>query len=101
MAAEVSVEPALLERAQQVCESLRDQMASSEHGVEDVTTDAARGLAGWGTQRALEDLAWWWHDDLTRLSGYLNKFGAALHQTAAAYRVSDQAGRDLFDIRGR
>lgn len=101
VAGEVRVEPALLDRAQQVCVTLREQVAADGHGVEDVTTEAARGLPGWATQRALEDLAWWWRDDLTRLGGYLDKFGAALHQTAAAYRSSDHASVDLFDIRGR
>ena len=59
MGAEVRVEPALLEQAQQVCEELRAEVTRDEHDVEGATQDAMRGLAGWGTQRALEDLLWW------------------------------------------
>lgn len=101
MAAEVRVEPALLDRAQRVCESLRAEVARLEPGIAGVTEDAARGVAGWVMQRALADMAWWWSDDLAKLSKYLDTFGEALHQTALAYRHSDHASQDLFDIRGR
>jgi hypothetical protein len=101
MAAEVKVDPALLDRAHGVCSDLRAECARDEHDVEGTTTDAGRGLAGWGTQKALENLLWFWRDDITRLGAYLDKFGNALQQTGAAYRESDQASADLFDIRGR
>ena len=101
MAAEVRVDPELLRKAQQVCSDLHAEVAADEHEIDAVTVDAARGVAGWGMQRALEDLVWWWRDDLTRLGGYLDTFGDALAQAAAAYERSDHASMDLFDIRGR
>ena len=101
MGAEVRVEPALLEQAQQVCAELRAEVTRDEHDVEGATQDAWRGLAGWGTQRALEDLLWWWRDDAAKLGKYLTTFGTALHDTASDYRASDHASADLFDIRGR
>ena len=101
MGAEVRVEPALLDKAQQVCESLHAEVARDELGIDAVTEDAARGLAGWVMQRALGDLVWWWRDDLDKLGRYLDVFGDALHQAAEAYRQSDHASQDLFDIRGR
>jgi hypothetical protein len=101
MAAEVRVDPALLDKAQAVCSELRAETARDEHDIEGATADAGRGVTGWGTQRALEDLLWFWRDDLDRLGSYLTTFGDALQHTAAAYRRSDQASVDLFDIRGR
>jgi hypothetical protein len=101
MGAEVQVDPAVLTRAQQACEKLAAEWAADEHDVEGATITAAQGVAGWVTQRALEDLRWYWDDDRAKLSSYLNTLGAALAHTADAYRVSDHASADLFDIRGR
>ena len=101
MAAEVRVDPALLDKARAVCGDLRTATARDEHDVEGATTDAGRGVAGWATQRALEDLLWFWRDDTDRLGKYLTTFGDALQHTAEAYRRSDQASAGLFDIRGR
>jgi hypothetical protein len=101
MGAEVRVEPALLDKAQQLCESMHAEVARDELGIDAVTEDAARGLAGWVMQRALGDMVWFWRDDLSKLGTYLDTFGNALHHAARAYRQSDQASQDLFDIRGR
>lgn len=101
MTAEVRVDPALLDRAQAECEQLRAAVTRDEHDVEGATTDAARGLAGWSSQRALEDLLGWWRDDAAKLARYLDTFGEALHETAGDYRRSDHASVDRFDIRGR
>ena len=99
--ADVRVEPALLERAQGVCEELRDEVARDEYATEGAMQDGMRSLPGWQMQRTLEELMWWWHDYSVKLAGYLDKFGAALHETASAYRQADDASQDLFDIRGR
>ncbi|WP_412752078.1 hypothetical protein [Krasilnikovia sp. M28-CT-15] len=101
MATEVRVEPALLERGHAVCVELGTEVTRDEFDTEGAMQSAARGLAGWQTQRSVEDLSWWWHDYRAKLGGYLNTFGNALDRTAVAYRQADSASRDLFDIRSR
>jgi hypothetical protein len=61
----------------------------------------ARGLSCWYTRRALEDLLWWWRDDLSKLGKYLDTFGGALEACARDYAHTDKASADHFDIRGR
>ena len=58
-------------------------------------------MSGWYTQRALDDLLWWWRDDVTKLGGYLDTFGGALQACANDYRRADRASVWNFDIRGR
>lgn len=99
--ADVRVEPALLERAQTVCDQLRGEVTRNENDTESAMQNGMRGLPGWQTQRTLEDLLWWWHDYAGKLGGYLDKLGSALDQTATAYRNADEASRGLFDFRGR
>jgi hypothetical protein len=99
--ADVRVEPALLERAQTVCEELGAEARRDAYDTDGAMQDAARGLGGWQTSRSLEDLMWWWHDYRAKLGHYVETFGGALHETAAAYRQADSASRDLCDIRGR
>ncbi|AEV89113.1 hypothetical protein ACWT_8104 [Actinoplanes sp. SE50] len=101
MGDELHVEPAVLHSARQVCEDLGVAWRRDEHGVEPVTEDAAAGLPGWMTGRALGDFVWYWQDDVKKLTGYLETFGDALQRAALTYEHTDHASADLFDIRGR
>jgi uncharacterized protein YukE len=96
VADEVRVDPAILDAGSGVCDDLRDDVRRGGAGVEDATADAARGLAGWYCRGSLETLAWSWHDDLARLGGFLDRFGAALRKAAGAYRHADHASAGDF-----
>ncbi|WP_436529456.1 hypothetical protein [Actinoplanes sp. HUAS TT8] len=101
MGDELHVDPAALDHARQVCDDLGTAWARDEHGVEPATEDAAQGLPGWATGGELADFVWYWQDDVKKLTGYLERFGGALHQAALTYEHADHAGADLFDLRGR
>jgi hypothetical protein len=101
VADEVRVDPSVLRAGTRVCGDLHAEVIRDEAGIEGATTDAARGLSGWYTKRALEDLLWWWRDDLSKLGGYLDKFGGALEACACDYEHIDKASADNFDIRSR
>ncbi|MDT4987443.1 MAG: hypothetical protein QOI74_1537, partial [Micromonosporaceae bacterium] len=66
VADEVRVDPAVLRTGARVCGELHAALTRDEAGIEGATTDAARGLEGWYTKRALEDLLWWLRDDSGR-----------------------------------
>jgi hypothetical protein len=95
---EVRVDPSVLDRAASACDGLRVELTSDEADVEPATTGAMSGLAGWGIRGALDQVLWWWRDDLTKLGGYLDGYGDALRGCARDYRVTDRAdsGRFLY-----
>jgi hypothetical protein len=101
LANEVHVDPTVLAAAAKACDGLRDSLSHDVADVEPETIDAARGLPGWYTKRALEDLLWWWRDDLTKLGRYLDTFSGALQTAGHDYQVSDHSSVDRFDFRGR
>jgi hypothetical protein len=101
VADEVRVDPHVLETAVGVCGDLHAEVTRDEAGVEPATVAAAHGLPGWYTNRALEDLVWWWRDDLTKLGTYLDRLGEAFHACALDYGHADRASAGNFDIRGR
>jgi hypothetical protein len=101
VADEIRVDPPVLEAGARACGDLHAELVRDEAGIESATIDAARALTGWYTRRALEDLLWWWRDDLTKLGGYLDKFGGALQACANDYQHADRASAWNFDIRGR
>ncbi|PZM88444.1 MAG: hypothetical protein DIU79_16865 [Actinobacteria bacterium] len=98
---EVRVDPAVLERAARVCDDMRAQVRVRRSGITADTEEAASGLPGWQTRRALEELSWAWGDDLRKLAGYLEKYGEALRGCARDYRHTDVANAARLDIRGR
>lgn len=101
MTGEVRVDPHVLVTSARACEAVRASVGRDLADVEPETVDAARGLSGWYTQRALEDLVWWWHDDLDKLGRYLDTFAQALQTVGRDYQASDHASVERFDIRGR
>lgn len=101
MASEMRADPHVLKTSAAACEALRGSVGRNLADVEPETVDAARGLSGWYTQRALEDLVWGWHDDLDKLGRYLDTFAQALQTVGRDYQVSDHASVERFDIRGR
>jgi len=98
---EVRVDPGVLEQAARVCDDLREHVRSTRSRITTNTEEAASGLPGWHTRRALEELSWAWSDDLRKLAGYLEKYGDALRGCAMDYRNTDVANAARLDIRGR
>jgi uncharacterized protein YukE len=86
---EVRVDPSMLdahaERSTTLCYALRSTLGM----VESETADAAQGLAGWSTGRALEDALWRWRDDVEQAAGRASEFGDALRCCAGRYRQAD------------
>ncbi len=91
------VEPDVLDKAARVVDDLRDDLQKSATRVDDWTTPAVTGLAGWRTRPALEQFQWSWSDDLSKLVDYLTKVSEALHGCATDYRHSDEANGARFD----
>jgi hypothetical protein len=96
MSSEVRVDPARLESAARVTESLRESLRSGLTDVEPETMQAARDLAGWRTGRSVEDLAWWWRDDLAKLDRRLDALADGLSWCARDYRYTDHASAENF-----
>jgi hypothetical protein len=93
---EVRVDPSVLHRHSVRCGEVRETLARVMADVEAETIDAARGLSGWSTARALEDALWWWRDAVGVLAGDVDGFGDALRACAANYRRSDEAAPARF-----
>jgi len=93
---EVRVDPSVLHRHSVRCGDVREALTRVMADVEAQTIDAARGLSGWSTGRALEDALWWWREAVGALAGHLDGFGEALHESAANYRRSDGAAPARF-----
>lgn len=91
----------MLETSARVCGDLRDQVGQDGRDVAPETEAAMSGLPGWQTRQALESMLDAWTDDITGLGRYLESLGDALDGCAHAYRYTDHANADLFDIRGR
>lgn len=96
MADEVRADPQLLRAKAQACLDLRGSMNSSLSDVEPETVAADRGLNGWFTQRALQQLLWWHRDDVAKLGTELQELADALGRCAADYQHSDHASEDYF-----
>lgn len=99
MVDEVRVDPSVLRRATAACGDLHAEVSRDEVGIEGATAAALAGLPGWLARSALEQLLWWWRDDLAKAGSYLDKFGAALDTCARDYEHSDRANAENFDIR--
>ena len=93
---EVRVEPARLTAAAQVCRDARDGLGRAVSDVEPETIAADKGLNGWASQRALQDLLGWWRDDLSKLGKRLDATAEGLTACADAYARSDAASAGTF-----
>jgi len=91
------VDPSTLVVGAAACRDLRGSMGTGLADVEAGSTTAQAGLAGWRTRRALEELLWWWRDDLDRLGRRLDATADALEACARGYRNADEVGQDSFD----
>lgn len=96
MPGEVRVDPAVLDAKAGASADLRGALSKDVTDVEPETARAAKSLAGWSTGRAVEDLLWFWRDDLTRLGSSLDAITAGLTACARDYRHSDRASADNF-----
>lgn len=100
MADEVRADPQLLRAKAQSCLDLHGSLRSSLSDVEPETVAADRGLSGWQTQAALQQLLWWHRDDVAKLGTELQDMADALGRCAADYEHTDQASADHFtDVR--
>ncbi|WP_223874481.1 MULTISPECIES: type VII secretion target [Salinispora] len=96
MSDEVRVDPLALDSQARVAE---DVAAALEHDLIDVepeSVQAVQDLSEWRTGRAVEDLVWFWRDDLKKLTGQVNGVAEGLRQCARDYRHTDTASADHF-----
>ncbi|HZM81934.1 MAG TPA: type VII secretion target [Candidatus Limnocylindrales bacterium] len=96
MANEVRVDPELLRAGGRACRAVGDGIGRSVSDVEPETVGAQKALPGWATAKALNDVLWWWRDDLEKLEKRLDATADALEACAQDYRTTDQANADHF-----
>jgi uncharacterized protein YukE len=99
LADEVRVDPSVLRAGARACSDLRNELSRDEADVEDSTESAASALSGWYTGDAVEQLLWWYRENLSGTAKYLGKFGDALESSARDYEHTDRANAWNFDIR--
>lgn len=95
-AGEVRVDPDKLRTAGLACGDLRDTLGHSIADVEPETVAAKRALPGFLMQNALQDVLWWWRDDLTRFGKRLDATADALEACARDYEQADHASASHF-----
>ena len=106
MAQETRIDPRLLDTGARASRDLRSEIGEAVangpptgglmRDVVPATEQAAGGLPGWLTRKALQELLQKQGDDMSRLSRRMAAIAQALEASAAAYRRNEDANVDLF-----
>ncbi|GAB3808648.1 hypothetical protein [Micromonospora zhanjiangensis] len=97
---EIRVEPAVLDAGALAMVDLRETLLKDVTDVTPETEQAARDLAGWSTALAVENLLWFWRDDLRKLAAQFESGTDGLRGCARDYRQTDHASAEHFRAAG-